>query len=98
MQILHLISVTVWSLIAYHAFIAFRSLKDQGMSKREVTALTILLLSGLNITRGLIAAVLNLPPRMYTGQVLLEYFNIGALVFQIMLCAAVLKYIKTNKK
>jgi hypothetical protein len=95
MPILNLISVTFWVLIAYQAAIVYGQMRDSGVSRREVTAITILLLAGLNIVRGLISCFVDIPA-VYVGQRLLEYFYIGSSVFQILLCEIVLKYIKNK--
>lgn len=97
MQILHLISVTFWCLVAAYAFSTYRALRDFGVSKREVTAITILLLSTLNATRALLSFILDLPPKTFSGQVLLEYFHIGSSVFQLLLSIVVLKYIRPKQ-
>jgi hypothetical protein len=95
MHTLNLISLVFWIFITYQAATTFASLRDKGMSRREVTAVTILLLCALNISRGLISLAIEIP-MAFTGQRLLEYFYIGSSVFQILLCNIVLKYIKNK--
>lgn len=92
MKILNLISLALWFFIAFHSFLTFRNVrKDEGMSRREITAVTILLLCGLNITQGVINFFV---PAI--GHMLSEYFYIGTSIFQLLLCNIVLKYIDSN--
>ena len=98
MQTLYLISVALWIFIAYEAIRVFLDLRDKGLSRREVTSVTILLLCGLNISRGILTLVVGTVPKFFPGQVLLEYFYIGSSVFSLLLCSIVLKYIKPKTK
>lgn len=96
MKLLNIIIVVFWIYIAIQSFTTLRSLKDQGLSRREITSITILLLCGLNISRGLISTFIDQPIKLYPGQLLLEYFYIGSSIFQILLCNMVLKYIENK--
>lgn len=94
MYLLNFIIVSIWVLIALQSAYTVYDLRKQRVSRPEVTAVTILLLCGLNICSGLIAIA---EPQKYRQ--LVEYFYIGQSVFQILLCNIVLKHIniKSNK-
>lgn len=96
MKLLNMISVIFWMLLAYRSFLSFKSLKNAGLSKNEVTAITILLLSGLNICRGLISIFIGVIPISH-GQLLLEYFYIGSSIFQLLLSGFILKHIENKQ-
>jgi hypothetical protein len=100
MTVLNIISVAFWIFLAYQSIRAFLSLKDAGLSKREVTAITILLLCGLNIAKDCIS-ILETSVIFLSGQKLTEYLYFGTSMFQLLLAYFVLDHIKhdtTNKQ
>lgn len=92
MYLLNSVIVLVWVMIGFQSAYTAYELRKQYTSKQEITAITILLLCGLNICSGLIAIV---EPQKY--RLLVEYFYIGQSVFQILLCNIVLKHINIKK-
>ncbi len=95
MNILNIISVALWLFVAFHGFLVFRKLKDAGLSKREVTTITILLLCGLNLAKDGLSFLTD--SNIFTsGQKLSEYFGFGASMFQLLLANFVLDIIQDN--
>jgi hypothetical protein len=95
MTILNIISVALWLFVSIHGISAFRSMKDNGMSKREVTAITIVLLCGLNIAKDGLTFLTD--SNIFTsGQKLTEYFDFGVSMFQLLLANFVLDHIQDN--
>jgi hypothetical protein len=93
MNVLTIISVAFWIFLAYESVRTFLSLKDAGLSKREVTAITILLLCGLNIAKDGIS-LLETSVIFLSGQKLTEYLYFGTTMFQLLLAHFVLDHIK----
>jgi hypothetical protein len=96
MRLLNIISVAFWIFLAYQSFMTFRSLRDAGLSKREVTAITILLLCGLNIAKDGISFFIETGHFLTSGQKLTEYLWFGTSVFQLLLANFVLDHITNN--
>lgn len=95
MYAITIISLLLWTQVSHHSLKTYFAMKDAGMSRREITAITILLLSWLNIVRNVITIFLGTQP---TGHLLLEYFFIGSSLFQILLCNMVLRYIENKQE
>lgn len=96
MKLLSIISVAFWIFLAYHSFKTFLTLRDAGLSKREVTVITILLLCGLNIAKDVISFFIGTGHFLSSGQRLSEYLCFGASIFQLLLANFVLDHINTN--
>lgn len=95
MYILNIISVALWLFVAIHGIRVKRELKDAGLSKREVTTITIMLLCGLNVAKDGLSFLTD--SNIFTsGQKLSEYLGFGVSMFQLLLANFVLDHIEDN--
>lgn len=97
MILLNIISVAFWLVLAFQSIRVFRSLRDAGLSKREVTAITILLLCGLNLAHGLGYFFTETGKFLNAGHQLMDYLTFGISIFQLLLATFVLDHIAHNK-
>jgi hypothetical protein len=97
MILLNIISVAFWLVLTYQGIRVFRSLRDTGLSKREVTAITIVLLCGLNLAYGVGCFFTETGKFFNTGQQLMVYLAFGISMFQLLLATFVLDHIAHNK-
>lgn len=97
MELLNVISVILWVFVAGHSLTTLYKLRGGEFNRKEVKSIVILLLSGLNISRGIISIFIDLP-QFNNGYLLMEYFNIGISLFQLLLCNFVLRHIDREIK
>lgn len=97
MKLLNIISVAFWLVLAFQSIRVFRSLRDAGLSKREVTAITIVLLCGLNLAYDTVYFLTPTSNILSSGQKLMDYLWFGASMFQLLLASFVLDHIAHNK-
>jgi len=96
MNLLNITSVAFWLFLAYQSISVFRAMRCAKLAKKEVTAITVLLLCGLNIAWNVVSIFVETGVIFSSGQKLLGYLCFGMSVFQLLLANFVLDHINDN--
>lgn len=96
MKLLNLINILSWLVVLFHCGKSYWGLRGGEFTKQEIMVIAITLLTGLNIFMWTISTLI-LKPHV-AGMQLLDYFNFGISVFQILICNFILSNIKCDVK